>query len=173
MTDAHPIDDAPNRHRDAVTRFRQDYSDALEVAVVSAEHTATEGWQKLYASHHEDLRVQRRLAAVKIRELADELEDAGLTDTEAKELAEAKKVVELLNERAAYFENRTVAPVAKPVHQCAAIIETYLSLARREEAEAPLLQSGLEELMRQAISEQPRPTFDADTGVVSIAESAA
>ena len=168
MTKPQPQGDSPNRKRDLVTTFLHDYSDALAEAKVSEAHTATDGWQRLYAGWLATDQTQRRRVAGYLRDLADRLEDVGLGDDDLLNLRDAKKEITELKEAAALFRLQTVEPVRKPATVCAALKEHFAAQARRQEAENPLLEAGLAEVMREAIAGQPRVTWDEERGTVSI-----
>jgi hypothetical protein len=83
--------DNSNKPVDPIVTFREKYAEALISAVVSAEHTATEGWGKLYLGHQQAQRDRRRDMAKELKTLAVTLEDSGFTEDDEKALAEIKK----------------------------------------------------------------------------------
>ncbi len=153
---------------DLLAKFRLEYSEALEQARVSSEHTATEGWRRLYAGERNDDLSTRRKLAQRLKQLAERLEDQGLNDDEVKELGGLKTLVVEASDRKFHFSLCTVGPIIQSVRACGRIAENFRNLARREEAEAPLHQAGLEERMRREISLQPVPTWDDQVGQVLI-----
>lgn len=157
-----------NKHRDIVVKFTEAYEQAIVEAEVSREHTATEGWRKLYTDHRRASEANRRGIAKNLRQLADIIEQVGSTEDTEKEIGEAKKEANAARVADESFEAQVVYPVRNCVHNCEAVIDTYVSAARREEAESPLHNTGLEYVMRDAISKQPRASWDAETGMVTI-----
>jgi hypothetical protein len=103
-------DDADNQ-KDPIKRFKAAYADLLDEARISAEHTATEGWQKLYAAHRESLRVNRRRLSERLKQLADTMEFRGLDEESEKSLADIRKESAEMRETHEAFESETVGPV--------------------------------------------------------------
>src|SRR5512146_2018996 len=114
MASAEPKPAPDNANRDLVTRFRDDYSSALAEARISAEHTATEGWQGLYGGFQRHQRERRRNLAGWLRTIAEQLEKGGLTDEDEKAAKDTIKDVQALREDAEAFDRQTVSPVRKP-----------------------------------------------------------
>ena len=157
-----------NKQLDPIALFREEYAAALADAEVSAQHTATEGWQRLYASRRKADRDARRAVADSLRNLADRLEVRPLEEDEVKEFAQVKAAYVEADDNAAGFTNRTVFPVREPVNRCDALVTDHLFKATSEEERTPLHSMGLEESMRMAIASVPRPRWDDDLGRVEI-----
>jgi hypothetical protein len=160
--------DSPNRRRDPITLFRERYAEALAEVRVSVAHTETEGWQKLYAGFRKEEQERRRKQCGELKRLAGLMEDAGLSEDDEKELAAVKKASESIREAREAFEARTITPVRKPVAECERVMDEARNMARREESSAPLHNTGLEKLMKLAISEVEKPRWDNETGRVLI-----
>jgi hypothetical protein len=159
-----------NKQRDPITRFKDDYFVALADAHVSAEHTATEGWKRLFNQHRDENRKARADVSSRLHELADTLEGYGLSTEDEKEIGNLKNSVVALRESDEVFEKQTIQPVRDPVEMCDRVINEAMVSARREENLAPLHNSGLEELMRMAVASVARPRWDNEVGVVVVAE---
>lgn len=163
---AMPDPSPKNMHRDLITRFKEEYATAILEAEVSAQHTSTEGWQRLYANQRKAERDERRRIAQDMRNVADRLESVGLDEDGEKEIGECKKASAALRDRAYAFETQTVNPVREPVDRCDKIINEARQAARVEEERTPLVNIGLEDLMKDAIAAVRRPRWDADLGRV-------
>lgn len=168
---AQPNERPKNKQVDLITKFRDDYAIALADAQVSADHTKTEGWQRLYSDHRSNTRDIRRGIAKRLRDIATTIEDFGANEETEKSMQECKKdTVELLT-ACSSFRRQVIEEVIAPVHDCERIAMAFRNEAAREEAATPLVNSGLEELMRVAVAEQKRPRWDEETGVVEIIEA--
>lgn len=154
--------------RDVILRFLDDYRIALEQARISANHTATEGWQRLYQGHYEKQRKKRREMAGRLRLLATALEDFGLDEDQEKELRDIRTASAELRSLEEVFQAQTVEPVRAPVAECDRLIRQAIADAQREEAAAPLHNPGLEHLMRDTIAHLEKPTWSSDRGLVEL-----
>ena len=161
---------SPNQYRDLIEKFNSEYAAALGEARISAEHTATPGWQKVYAQQRDQARQRRRDLAKRLGALATMLEDFGLTEDGEKAVKDVAKESAELRETNAAFSHECVERICAPVGACERIIDLYRAEAARNESAAPLINIGLEELMRDAISKVARPSFDDETGAVVIRE---
>lgn len=157
-------------NKDLIQRFREEYKAALEDARVSAKHTETEGWQRLYAEHRKAGREKRRELAGRLGTLGKAMEDFGLTEEGEKDLKTVAKESETLRASNEVFETETVERVCAAVRACERIIEAYRNEAVRQESNAPLHNVGLEHLMREEIAKVAKPRWDSETGTVKIAE---
>ena len=164
-----PTGPEPNRERDLITRMREEMTDLLALAHVAEEHTATPGWRNLYAGRMAANRSTRRQLAGELRDVADDLETGELRDREAmKPLSKTRTAMGEQLDLEAAFLSGTVAKVIEPVHAMRALADKYTRTAAQDEERAPLVLAGLVELMREALAEFPVPTFDHDTGAVTL-----
>ncbi len=157
-----------NQHRDLVTRFKDNYAEALGRALISETHTATEGWQKLYIDHRAAVRKARQGLAKSIQAIA-ELVEKGLADeVQEKEIGDLKKECAELREHEAVFMAQTIEPVRAPADECRKIISDYMQQAANDEARTPLVNSGLEDLMKVAVSSVDKVEWNVDRGQVAV-----
>lgn len=159
---------AQDGNRDVVTSFRRQYAESLAEAQVSVALTGEEGWIKLYKGRQEQEQIERREMAVTLKSIAKTMEDSGLTEDEEKTLGELKKSSVAIRDRRLAFERDTVEPVRRPVSDCDKIIAEAINSARREEAEAPMLNIGLLETMNIEVGRVLRPRWSIETGQVTI-----
>lgn len=158
----------PNKQMDPVSRFIANYAKALDAAMVSMEHTDTEGWRELYARHANAVMEDRRKLAKELESLADELERGMLTEEGEKAIGEVKKEAVELRTANHYWELQTADPVRQPVRVCEAMLSSAIDEARRIEAESPMLNIGLTEMMRAQVAKSARPAWDSEIGTISI-----
>jgi hypothetical protein len=158
-----------NKQKDIVTKFAEAYEHALADAKVSSTHTATEGWRKLYGDHVRSQQSRRRELAKQMRSMADEVEVQRTTEELEKEIGELKKSATMIREADESFEFQTIFPVRQPVSDCERVITEHLAAARREENASPLHNTGLELVMREAVSRVAKARWDAESGQVLIA----
>lgn len=163
---------APN-NRDIFQNFRAEYGAALADARLSAEHTGTEGWQRLFSDRRDKEREHRRELAKQLRTQAERLEDFGLTEDDEKAIKDIAKASAELRDSGAVFERETIGRVCAPVQACERIALQYINQATRLESDTPLHNIGVEEMMRIEIGKYPKPLWDAENGIVEIKESAA
>lgn len=157
-------EDSPNRHRDIIAQFRDEFATTLAVAERNATLTETPGWQALIAEERADDRKERRSIAKGLRFWADELEAEGPTPDLLKAIGAEKRRATENHRRRRTFETNTIEPVRKPVRQCEEIVERFRQKAQQQEEAAPLHEAGLHHLMLDAIAAQPRPRWDDETG---------
>lgn len=155
-----------NKQLDLIERFNAEYEAAMIDARRSAEHTATEGWLDLYRMRRESYQADRRRQAERLRALADTLESAGLDEDGEKAIGEVKKECCEMREAMDHWRLLTVGPVREPVDRLEAIIRQARAQAHRDEADAPLVNVGLVELMNMAIKEVHKATWNDETGRV-------
>jgi len=160
-----------NKPVDPVTRFVQNYAKALAAAKVSQAHTDTDGWRNLYANHAQAVMEDRRNRAKELASLADELERGLLSEDGEKAIGEVKKAACELRTANHYWERQTVDPVRHPVRVCESMIAGAVDEARRIEADSPMLNIGLTDLMRRQVGECARVSWDSETGTVVIVDA--
>lgn len=156
--------------KDVVSRFVEDYARAMREAEVSQEHTATAGWQHLYAEARKGQQEEQRRLCKELESAAYQLGMIGPTEDNEKAVGEIKKSMAALRERIDGFELHTVAPVRAPVDHCKNVIQQYASLARRQQDDAPLHQSGLTDRMAKAIADASKVDWNEENGRVEIEE---
>jgi hypothetical protein len=156
-----------NAKVDPVTRFKSAYRLALAEAQVSIDHTATEGWQRLYADHFKLLRDRRQEIAGQLRVLADQMERRGLTDDDEKALGDIKKASIELNAAHEHFLRQAVDPVKAPITACQDMLVEAMNEARRIEEREPMLNVGLVELMREAVAVAQKVVWSDENGTAS------
>jgi hypothetical protein len=161
---------APNAKRDLITKFKDEYSAALADSKLSAEHTKTAGWKRLYEQHQQQSWDTRRDMAKTLKTCAQTLEDFGLNEDGEKMVKDTMKASAELRERVAAFQSQVIDRICEPVKACERIIEQYMNEARRQESDAPLHNVGLEHLMRDAVAKVAKPKWDADSGTVVVAD---
>lgn len=157
-------------NKDIVLRFREHYSAALADAAVSAEHTATEGWQKLYSGHKRASKDHRREWAKRLKNAATRLEDFGWSEDDEKGVKDLVKEAAELRENEEGWQVQVVDPVTAPVSACERICIEHINEAARIEADSPLHSIGLVETMRLEVAKQPKPVWNADAGTVTLIE---
>lgn len=152
----------------AVLKFREAYDEALAEARISAEHTATQGWQSLYAEQRKADRKERRRMAVDLKDLADRLEQRGWTVEDEKALGDLRKAAIEARERADVFDRETVEPVKRCVERCNRVIEDAKIAADRAESSAPLTSRGVADRIRDAIASVASVSWNAEKGLVVV-----
>lgn len=157
-----------NAQRDLIQRFNEEYSTAMLDVEVSARHTETEGWQNLYANQRKLERERRRKLADDLRNISDRLELRQLVDEEIKEIADIKKAIGEDNDSNADFDSSTVDPVRRPVDHCNDIVNQALNAAKSDEERTPLINVGLEHMMKLAVAKFPTARWQQDRGIVEI-----
>ena len=167
MTQALPTttDAAPESPIDT---FRRVYAEAFSDAEVAARHTATEGWGRLWAAHHDDVRDARRLVGKATHALADQMQDFGWTEDDEKAMKELAKRSADLRARAAAFRTEIVERIEQAVTTCQRVIEDFHRSARRAEEDAPLLNAGAADRAHAETARVPKARWNAIDGVVEI-----
>lgn len=165
---ANPEQVPPNKKRDLITRFKDEYSAAFADVEVAADTTRTEGWARLYAHHRKSQREECRRIAAELRMVADRVEVLIPSEDEEKEIGELKKSCTTLREQNEAFEHQVIEPVREPVQRCEKIIYEAQLAAQTEEERFPLVNTGLEHLMRMEIENVPRAKWDHEHGRVII-----
>lgn len=157
-----------NKRRGLIEEFTEKYAAALTEAEISAAHTSTEGWKRLYAGFRNQQRETRRELAKELKHLSTRMEDVGLSDDEEKTLGGIKKSSEDVNDAKTRFELNTVEPVRRPMVDCENLITEVMYTAQRRESEAPLVEVGLVETVKMAVADLPRPRWNEDEGRLEI-----
>jgi hypothetical protein len=170
MEERAPQPNPSNSNRDLIQKFREEYGAALSDARQSAEHTATPGWQALYAQHKQACRDARRGMGKSLATYAKLVEDFGLSEDDEKAIKEITKTSAELREMVEVFQGEVIDRVCAPVVSCENLILHYRAEAARVESQSPMYHVGLEELMRMECSKQPKPVFDVESGMVEIRE---
>lgn len=165
---AQPQKRPSNSAPDPVVTFRERYAEAMAGVRISAEHTATEGWHRLYHGQRQENLERRRELAKEMKATALRLEDMGLSEEDEKSIGELKKSVTAIREAFETFDQQTISPVRQPVRDCDRIRSEAMAEARRIEAEAPMINIGMEELMRVEVAKVDKPRWDNETGRVLI-----
>lgn len=157
-----------NQREDLVARTRRLYLEAFEDVRVSAVHTATEGWGRVYQGHLSEVK-QRRLAVAKVLSAQAETMDVRLlVEDEEKEVKDAIKQNVELRDFETQWEKQVLRPITEPVTRCKEIIENSRAAADREERNAPLVNVGLCQILDDMIATLPRAEWEERTGRVKI-----
>lgn len=151
-----------------VERFHAEYSAALHDAQVSADHTSTEGWQKLYSDHKRAVRTRRRDLGKSLVSYGKKVEDFGLTEEDEKAIKDIAKSSAEIRGLEEIFRAEALDRVCAPIVACDNLITNFRAEASRQEKQAPLHNTGLEDRMRKAIAGVARPVFNSETGEVEI-----
>lgn len=159
-----------NRKVDIISRFRDRYEEALTQARMHAKHTETEGWQALYSGFKASCRERLAACAKSLRGKADTIELVGTHEELEKDVGEEKKVLAAIRTEMNAFDQNTVQPIKQCTADCQQIITEAMSQARRDENETPLVNLGIEDLMRDAVASVPKVTWDEELGTVVITE---
>lgn len=112
--DNNPID----RRRDLVTTFRDEYAMALDEARVSAAHTATDGWKRLYGAHQAACLDKRRDLSKQIKIHANTLEIVGWSEEDEKAVKDLAKDSATLRDTIAAFDRAVTERVTASVRGC-------------------------------------------------------
>lgn len=161
-------DEGPRSNKDLITRFREEYAEALNEVRVSATHTATDGWQGLYQGFHKGNREARRGVSAELKAIAERLEVGDATESDEKDIGDIKKRVTELRAVREIFDRETVQPVREPVEKCHKVIADAKRQAESDEERAPMINIGLVDTMVMAIAEVERAAWDSDRGRVEI-----
>jgi hypothetical protein len=158
----------PNKEPKEVRDFRSAYEAALDKARVSAEHTATEGWQNLYLTHRE--MVSKTLAELHndLSKLAKTIASRLLQPDEERILTDTKRALVSLRETDEAFQRLVVDPVISPVRECDQAINDALAAADIAERTNPLYAKNLREIMETVIGTMPRVKFMVKSGRLEI-----
>lgn len=144
--------------------FREQYAAALQHAHVSEEHTATQGWQDLYAANRDKIRKAQDALCDGLETLVNVLRQRLLAEDEEKNLGELKKSLGSLRESDEAFQRNVIEPIIAPMDECNTVIQTARSAARESERNAPLHTRGLSEAMETVIDTMPRVKFIVASG---------
>lgn len=155
---------ADNRRRDPIQAFFAAYDKATDECKTSKAHTDTEGWQQLYSGERKAEAESRRNLSKDLARLSVQMDETGLGEDAEKEMGEIKKASAALRARVDAFDLITVGPVRRAVTDAEKIIEEARNRARRDEQDAPLINVGLVELMRDAINGVTKFRWNPQTG---------
>ena len=144
--------------------FREHYNEALTHARVSAEHTATQGWQDLYGQQRESVRKEMDAVCDALAATVAVLRQRMLTEEEEKSLGDLKKALTERRESDEAFQRQVIDPITAPMVECHAVIESARAAARDAERNAPLHVRGLVESMETVIDTMPRVKFIVASG---------
>lgn len=159
---------AKQRGIQEAANFTKKYEEALEAARISAEHTATEGWQALYGEHRQAIEKRRKSAGERLREAASEIERGGMSEDLGKVIAEMKKTYEAICDDVIAFQRQVLEPIKQPMHRCHEIIEQARREARGLESASPLISKGVLETVEKAIRAVHKVKFDEESGMLLI-----
>lgn len=165
-SEASPVVETKSAAQGLIERFRTAYAPALADAEVSAEHTQTEGWQRLYGTHRESGRAKRREIAKRLRRLATQLEDFGWSEEDEKSVKDAAKESAELTAEDAVFDREAVDRVRAPVQKCERIVREFVGEAERVERDAPLHAKGTTDALKSEIATHRHPDWSDETGMV-------
>ena len=154
----------PDKEPKEIRDFRERYAEALVAARVSAEHTATQGWQDLYGAHRESTKKQQDSLADSLESSVAVLRQRMLTEDEEKAIGEIKKSLTELRDADEAFQRQVIDPVTAPMIACNEVIERARAAAREAQRDAPLHVRGLVEAMETVIDTMPRIKFIVASG---------
>ena len=158
---------SPN-NQDPITRFRHKYQDALNDALVQAEHTNTEGWKALYSTFTKKRRDDRRSVAAQLRDIADTIENVGHNEDHEKLIGEQKKMLVEMRLSDEHFEASVIQPIRQTVDKCSLLLSDFIRSAQNAEETQPLVNVGLVELAKAEIEKTRKVSWNDETGIVSI-----
>ncbi len=158
--DPAPEPQEPKEIRD----FRERYHEALNHARVSAEHTATQGWQDLYTGHVEEVRKARDSQADSLESCVSALRQRLLTEVEEKACKASVAALTEIRANDDAFQRQVIDPIIQPMVECNAVIESARATARNAQREFPLHVRGLVESMETVIDTMPRVKFIVASG---------
>ena len=154
----------PDKEPKEIRDFRERYAEALTHARVSAEHTATQGWQDLYGAQREHTRKMQDSACDSLAAHVATLRQRMLTEDEEKSLGDIKKTLTELRTADETFQRQVIDPITSPMVECTTVIEQARSAAREAQRDAPLHVRGLVEAMETVIDTMPRVKFIIASG---------
>ena len=154
----------PNHEPKEIRDFRERYAEALVAARISAEHTATQGWQDLYGAHREETKKHQDALADLLETSVATLRQRMLSEEEEKTIGETKKALTELRAADEAFQRQVIDPVTSPMIACNEVIECARAAAREAQRDAPLHVRGLVEAMETVIDTMPRIKFIVASG---------
>jgi hypothetical protein len=153
-----------------IAEYQQKYSIDLERARQGAITTATAGWAANYAAQTGGHASFIRAALKDIVDVCEQVKTFG----ESADFEDAiKKAVKRLTEEReghAAWLNRAVQPYKSPVDACDILRQQAVNAAKDEEQRAPLISRGLVSAVEMLVAEWPVPTWNDETGAVTIME---
>lgn len=164
---------ADPREHETIKQMRSEAEAIIEDIRVAAAHTATEGWQALYAGNRKKKKDRQSEIGKSLHSLADRIVTHGWDEDDEKAVKALVKESLELRETHAAFNTETVYPVMDSVSRLSACVSNWQSQAERVEKNAPLHTRGLADAMAEAIKALPNAKWDPSTGVVTIEEGGA
>ncbi len=161
-------DVADPRNHELIKQMRVEAEAIIEDIRIAAAHTATEGWQALYAGNRKKKKDRQNEIGKSLHGLADRLVTHGWDEDDEKAVKALVKESLELRETHAAFNTETVYPVMDSVSRLSVFISNWQSQAERVEKNAPLHTRGLADAMAEAIKELPNAKWEPSTGVVTI-----
>lgn len=155
-----------------ITQFRSKYAEALQAAEVSAEHTATQGWQDLYGAHQLKIQKNRADLADRTGKLTEVMRMRFLDKDEEKAIGEIKSELAELRESDESFRRQVIDPIIAPMRECERVMEEARAIVRKAEHETPLHTRGLIESMETVIDTVPRVKFVMASGRLVVGDGA-
>ncbi len=151
-----------------VKDFREEYAEAFAQAVIQAEHTATDGWQRLVAGFRDGQKAGNKSLNETLKAIAKQVLDYGVMEPDEKAIGEAKKTANALRVSAECFDADVITPVRDVAQEPGKVIERFARTARQTEDNQPLLANGIVADMAAAIGEVAKVEWDDETAVVKI-----
>lgn len=162
-------EERPKTAAKLIEKFEKQHAKLIEKCRISAEHTATAGWKKLYGDHQESVKKAAESLANRLASLSRSVRDGQLDKEVAKALSDAKKDLEALAERQDSFDTETVKPVRDPVDKVRdLVLEAERAASFQSSDEGMFAPRDLVSKMRNAIAGWPSATWDAATGTVTV-----
>jgi len=156
------------RAENLVKKFEGLITEATEKSRVSAAHTATTGWQKLYAAHRQSVKKVRDSLADRLIAAARLFESGEADETTEKEIGAIKADAVALRDRCETFDDETVQPVREPFTKVTNLIDEAIRSAESEARASGMFAKDLAAKMRNAIAQPPKVTWDEKTGVLLV-----
>ena len=156
---------APN---DLVQEFIDKYDEQLDKARVSAEHTATAGWQTWYAGYRAQLHRDIGRMRDRLEEARNALDDNMLDEDVVRHVRDAMKELKDICARADYINSAVLDPIVAPARRCEKLIDEYASKAIARKDRQPLVEADVVRRMNEAAAGVETVTFSEPTGIVSI-----
>jgi hypothetical protein len=161
-------DEGPRSNKAIIERFRDEYKAGMEEAKIAEDLTNTDGWRSVYRAHFDTIKSTRREQAKRLKMYAERLDSTTLTEDDEKDVKDLMKASASLRDRMAAFQFDTVVPATKCVGALEKIRERFKREAEVIEENDPLHSIGLADLMKAEIRRVPWPTFDPESGVVTV-----
>ncbi len=161
--------DKPLSEDQLIVDFRNDYEDALRLARIQAEHTATAGWRSIVTGFHESQKIARQGVVSGLRATAQTILDASrIGEMTVKAIGSTKATAEAVRISQEGFDRDTIDPVRVIAQRPAKLINDYRQQAKEREEKSPLVDGGLVATFASVVAELPVVTWDEDTCVVTV-----